>query len=808
MTSKNRSFVTDQAGHILQKTENGKTQNYFYANDKPLGSSGALSAADFDYNYTPVSGQYPASVPGSYVVSTGDTLRGIALALFGDAQLWYLVADANGLKSDADLKVGQRLTIPNQVTNLHNSSETFKPYAPGQIIGDTTPTLPDPPPPSKGGGCGGVGMIIMVVVAIVATFFFGPGLLTAVLSNIAGQGISIAVGAQDKFSWKSVGMAALSWGVGQGVAQIPELGGTAPLDVAIRAGVSSVVTQGLAVAVGLQDRFSWSAVAAAGVSAGINQAIGQSQYGNDSHNGMPGQGSVDFGKELTRNLVVGVARQLVYGGKANWVDVVADSFGNALGNSLAYQSSTVSAGTQPVGGGGNGLTIRNGEGIQRPFFASDYDAPDYQSTNYSLADAENLPRLDTQIGDRYSYTVGKGDNLSGIAQANGLRLGDLLALNNLSDPNLIRVGQDLTIPARGLVPDAVSSRLESSFYRWNAQQQSIPVPVTASASYSGGVCTVANPYGLSQQQLMDRMNSPMEWVGRGTTPDTYTTSFDRALGSFEATFAGATRVAAGLGGGLTFLGTWAATGGDIDAATYVKEQTEQALSYRIRSAGGQAAADTFVTAIAPAVKWLGNLKQDTGDYYYNQYGSFAGALGYTAPDALLALLPVAPKAFRSFGGAIGEYAFTGPTAGSRAAQWGAINPASPRYQPGVVTFGDDLVSASGKWLEASRPTAIPLQVAQQLNGRSFNNFGELRSAVWDAIANSVELSAGFGRASLAQIREGNAPFAPSAYQTNRSNAGLRFNLHHVESIASGGKVYDLSNLQIVSPKVHYGLHYY
>ena len=43
-TSKNRTFVNDAAGRILQKTENGKTQNYFYANDKPVGSSGALSA--------------------------------------------------------------------------------------------------------------------------------------------------------------------------------------------------------------------------------------------------------------------------------------------------------------------------------------------------------------------------------------------------------------------------------------------------------------------------------------------------------------------------------------------------------------------------------------------------------------------------------------------------------------------------------------------------------------------------------------------------------------------------------------------
>ena len=116
-TSKNRSFLTTTPGQILQKTENGQTQYYFYANDKPIGSSGALSAADFDYNYTPVSAQYPGATPGSYVVSQGDTLTSISHAVFGDPQLWYIIADANGLNGNGDLKVGQQLTIPNKITN-------------------------------------------------------------------------------------------------------------------------------------------------------------------------------------------------------------------------------------------------------------------------------------------------------------------------------------------------------------------------------------------------------------------------------------------------------------------------------------------------------------------------------------------------------------------------------------------------------------------------------------------------------------------------------------------------------------------
>src|SRR3954468_22411608 len=94
-----------------------------------------------------MSAQYPAMAPGSYVVGAGDTLRSISLAVFGDPQLWYLIADQNGLRSNTDLKAGQQLVIPNRITNLHNDYQTFQVYAPGMLIGDTSPTLPDPPPP-------------------------------------------------------------------------------------------------------------------------------------------------------------------------------------------------------------------------------------------------------------------------------------------------------------------------------------------------------------------------------------------------------------------------------------------------------------------------------------------------------------------------------------------------------------------------------------------------------------------------------------------------------------------------------------
>src|SRR5687767_259454 len=48
-----------------------------------------------------------------------------------------------------------------------------------------------------------------------------------------------------------------------------------------------------------------------------------------------------------------------------------------------------------------------------------------------------------------TYTVQSGDNLSRIAQRFGVSLDDLMDANNISDANVIRLGQVLIIPGAG-----------------------------------------------------------------------------------------------------------------------------------------------------------------------------------------------------------------------------------------------------------------------------------------------------------------------------------------------------------------------
>jgi len=129
-----------------------------------------------------------------------------------------------------------------------------------------------------------------------------------------------------------------------------------------------------------------------------------------------------------------------------------------------------------------------------------------------------------------------------------------------------------------------------------------------------------------------------------------------------------------------------------------------------------------------------------------------------------------------------------------------------RVTPGVAAASGPLTRASGAWLNAAEPAAIPAQVAEKLAGQKFNTFADLRAAVWRTIGEDAELSKGFGASSIGNMRAGNAPFAPRAFQINASDAGRRFNLHHIRAVESGGDVYDLSNIQIVSPKIHSEIH--
>ncbi|UIP21724.1 LysM peptidoglycan-binding domain-containing protein [Achromobacter deleyi] len=393
-SSKNQTLVNDANGKILMRLQNGTTMRSLIVNGELLGTTGPSAGVDdFSPSFRPIDGGNPSASPGSYRIQAGDTLQTIAQQAYGDSRLWYLVAEANGLASDRDLRVGATVTIPNRVTGNHNDYKTFKPYDPGKLIGDTTPTMPVPEADSGGGGgCGGIGKIFVAVVAVVATVFtaglmapaavataaavgtttalgatmaagfaaltgaagmtigmgIGIGLAAGAVGSVVSQGVGMAIGAQAKFSWAGVALGGVSTAVTAGVSvgfggidTLSTATGARALELAGRSMVSSTITQGIAMATGLQSKFSWNNVAAAGIGAGVGSAVASELLPNASL----------FSERLTRGFVAGavggVAAAVLSGGKANYVQVAVDAFGNALGNSLVDEMRAVQSGQQP-----------------------------------------------------------------------------------------------------------------------------------------------------------------------------------------------------------------------------------------------------------------------------------------------------------------------------------------------------------------------------------------------------------------------------------------------------------------------------
>ncbi|MBN8608173.1 MAG: hypothetical protein J0L81_14740 [Caulobacterales bacterium] len=191
------------------------------------------------------------------------------------------MAEINGLTAESTLIEGLPLIIPAGVQRNENNASTYQPYDPNDVIGNISPTAVKPPAKKK---CGGLGALLVQVVATVVSIvldriipgagtYIGGIIRTAAIgatSNAAGQAVAVAAGVQEKFSWSQVGLSGISAGVtqsGVGDAVAKQIGASGSGAIAVSAMTNSAVSQGIGVATGLQDKFSWAGVAAAGASA-------------------------------------------------------------------------------------------------------------------------------------------------------------------------------------------------------------------------------------------------------------------------------------------------------------------------------------------------------------------------------------------------------------------------------------------------------------------------------------------------------------------------------------------------------------
>jgi YD repeat-containing protein len=342
----------------------------------PFKNDQSISYADFDQAYDPISPGSEPDAPGGYIARDGDTLQSIARAIWGDAAMWYLLAEANGLSASAVLVAGQMIRIPPKVTNIHNNSETFRVYDPNEALGDTSPTQAGPPQAAstrRNRGCGILGTIILIAIAVAITIIlkvpvtnliaFGSTAATTVavpaaaaiagaavtgaIASVVSQGIGVITGIQEKFSWKGVAMSALSAGITQGVGggQLINGAGKFVNDVA-RGALTNAVTQGVAVVTGLQKKFDWAGIAVAGVVSGVTGAIsrslpGAAQPAAGGNPATPASHGNTFASGLAGAIAGAGVRSIVTGTSfgdnilAVLPDVIGSTIGNMIGTSIA-----------------------------------------------------------------------------------------------------------------------------------------------------------------------------------------------------------------------------------------------------------------------------------------------------------------------------------------------------------------------------------------------------------------------------------------------------------------------------------------
>lgn len=81
----------------------------------PYDSAQIIDYPDGSYSVEPLGIDGALITTSTYTVKDGDTLQGIAHAIYGDSGLWYLLAEANNIQNPFNIDEfypGQLLNVP------------------------------------------------------------------------------------------------------------------------------------------------------------------------------------------------------------------------------------------------------------------------------------------------------------------------------------------------------------------------------------------------------------------------------------------------------------------------------------------------------------------------------------------------------------------------------------------------------------------------------------------------------------------------------------------------------------------------
>lgn len=261
--SGNQQKAEPTTSFVWQPGPGMRTTNSFLDRTPGDGADGALPEA-------------PQDNLGAYTLQAGDTLERIALQVYGDSSLWYLLADANGISdknaqvgSSGQLHIGQRLNIPPVATGQHHTNGTHKVLNANQMIGTNSATtaspLPPAPPPLPKKHKGFFSKIVVGIIAVVATV-----MTAGIIGALAGATV---VGGG--------GLFALGAAVVGGTA-------TASIGVSLAAGfaagfVGSIASQGVAKALGMQEDINFKGALISGLATAATAGLLQGLNGTATY---------------------------------------------------------------------------------------------------------------------------------------------------------------------------------------------------------------------------------------------------------------------------------------------------------------------------------------------------------------------------------------------------------------------------------------------------------------------------------------------------------------------------------------------
>jgi phage tail protein X len=214
----------------------------------------------------------------------GDTLQTVAQRVYGNASLWYVIADANNLEDpNAGLTEGIELKTPAvQVTS--NNASTLKPYDPNSAIGSTTPSLPYILPPPSPNYCYEVAAVLTRAVGdLLAPFTYG---VSAAVGETIAEKFENWGHLRNGYDVGTIAMAGVNGYLGGDTYLDP-----GPVNSGLTAVINDVGATAIDKALGRPTHFSWKSVAVDAV----EQAASYELFGNDGTT----QGQVNQNPSLT-----------------------------------------------------------------------------------------------------------------------------------------------------------------------------------------------------------------------------------------------------------------------------------------------------------------------------------------------------------------------------------------------------------------------------------------------------------------------------------------------------------------------------